>query len=138
MAIYDTRQRCVYCREYDLPCNEAVHGNPLFPYLSAARNATPPVVPGRGLEAVSPIVYGAPEVTAQAGSLPLEPVDPRIRRARTLATVAVFCIVLASLIAGLSAIAYFAYGNLGGDAPGCGTMCRPVQFTSEPTPGGDG
>lgn len=130
MAIYDTRQRCVYCREYDLPCNDAVHGNPLFPYLSATRNAVP--------LAVSPIVPGTPAVTAQTGPLPLEPVDQRARRARALANVAIICIVLAGLTAGLSAIAYFAYGNLGGDAPGCGTMCRPVQFTTGPSTPPDG
>lgn len=131
MTVYDTRQRCVYCRKYDLSCNEAVHGNPLFPYLPAAQNAIP-------LSAVSPIVPGTAYVAAQTRRLPLEPVDQRARRARALATVAIICIVIAGLIAGLSAIAYFAYGNLGGDAPGCGTMCRPVQFTGGPTTPPDG
>jgi hypothetical protein len=46
MAVYESKarqERCVFCRKYDLPCNDAVHDNPLLPYvpLVATTNITP-------------------------------------------------------------------------------------------------
>jgi hypothetical protein len=45
MAVYESKarqERCVFCRKYDLPCNDAVHNSPLLPYvpLVASTNIT--------------------------------------------------------------------------------------------------
>jgi len=117
VTVYDTRQRCPYCRRFDLPCNDAVHGNPLFPYLSAVENAIPPVVPG------------VAETMAVRGPVPLEPVNRRQARAHALSTVALAMIGLCAVIVTL--VAYIAVTGLGD--PPCGSDgCAPVQLVSVP------
>lgn len=93
MTIYDSRQRCVYCRRYQLPCNEAVHGNPLFPYvpLVATANLTADMARTVPVNPPPPVRAAAPAPTAAD------------RHARRLSTVALamigVCTVLVALVA---------------------------------------
>lgn len=111
MTVYDTRQRCPYCRRYDLPCNEAVHGNPLYPYLSAVSNAVP-------------IVPGLAEPTIRMATPP--PATPSRLRERSIS----FALALV-LVAAVAAIAASAVAVLGTGNHPCSTPpCAPVQYAT--------
>jgi hypothetical protein len=115
MTVYDTRKRCVYCRQFDLPCNDAVHGNALFPYLGGLDNLAVPYVPGQNEPAIRPAAPPAP--------------TSRAARAQTLTTVA---LILIMLTAGIVALATYAwlfhpFGQSCDRPP-----CAPVQFASTP------
>lgn len=112
MTVYDTRKRCVYCRQFDLPCNDAVHGNPLFPYLGGLENLAAPYVPGQNEPAVRP---AAP------------PVSTAPARARALSTVALILIAVCACIVGI--VAWLAIVGTGSNA--CSTPpCAPVQYAT--------
>lgn len=116
MAIYDTR-RCAYCRKFDLPCNETVHRNPLYSYLSAAGNAVP-------------IMPGMAEPTIRMATPP----PPKITRAR-IRDGAINIVLILVLAAAISAIVASAVAVLGtGDHPCDTPPCAPVQYaTVQPT-----
>jgi hypothetical protein len=115
MTVYDTRKRCVYCRQFDLPCNDAVHGNPLFPYLGGLENLAAPYVPGQNEPQVRPATP-PPPARAAAG------------RARTLSTVALIVVMICALLVGV--VAYLA---VVGTSSTCTGPCIPVDYGTAPT-----
>jgi hypothetical protein len=116
MTVYDTRKRCVYCRQFDLPCNDAVHGNELFPYLGGLENLAVPYVPGQNEPAIRP-------------AAPPTPADSRAARAQTLTTVALILIMLAAGIVALGTYAWLfhPFGQSCDRPP-----CAAVEFASTP------
>lgn len=115
MALYVTPSRCTYCRKFDLPCNDDIHGNPLYPYLGAADNAVP-VIPG------------------MAEPVTILPTPPPARsaadRARTLSTVA---LIVLFLVAGIVAIGVVAFIGGTGNHPCSAPPCSPVQYATPHT-----
>ena len=103
--------RCTYCRHYDLPCTPAVHGNPLFPYLSQTHNAVP-INPGMGEPAVRMATPEPPKRT---------PAD----RARSLASVAIVVLMLCAALVAVGAVAVIT-GIGGTPAP------APIHYTVPP------
>lgn len=114
MTVYDTRQRCPYCRQFDLPCNDAVHGNPLFPYLEGIGNLAVPYVPGQNEPRPA-----APPPAAR----------DRAARARALSTVALICIMLSAALVAIGLVAAILWT---GGEPCTAAFCRPVDLASLP------
>lgn len=123
MTIYRAqthKTRCVICRKYDLPCNDAVHANELFPYVPLVETTMitadmVPVAPG----------HDTPAVERR------DPTVQRAKRARTLSTVALVVVMLAAAAVILGAYALIFHADFGGH-PCLDGPCAPVQYATAP------